>query len=156
MPNIHSPSSSEGYSRRRRRGTRVSTSLSEINVVPLVDVMLVMLIIFMVAAPMMQRGLDVNLPEARRADAISAERLFVTVPLSFRADGLLQVDEDTVLFDALHERIALEMEARRERNVFLRGDAGIRYGELMQVMDKLKEGGVEEVGLVVDFPSDTP
>lgn len=118
--------------------------------------MLVMLIIFMVAAPMMQRGLDVNLPEARRADAISAERLFVTVPLSFRADGLLQVDEDTVLFDALHERIALEMEARRERNVFLRGDAGIRYGELMQVMDKLKEGGVEEVGLVVDFPSDTP
>lgn len=156
MPNIHSPSSSEGYSRRRRRGTRVSTSLSEINVVPLVDVMLVMLIIFMVAAPMMQRGLDVNLPEARRADAISAERLFVTVPLSFRADGLLQVDEDTVLFDALHERIALEMEARRERNVFLRGDAGIRYDELMQVMDKLKEGGVEEVGLVVDFPSDTP
>jgi len=156
VPNIHSPSGSEGYSRRRRRGTRVSTSLSEINVVPLVDVMLVMLIIFMVAAPMMQRGLDVNLPEARRADAISAERLFVTVPLSFRADGLLQVDEDTVLFDALHERIALEMEARTERNVFLRGDAGIRYGELMQVMDKLKEGGVEEVGLVVDFPSDTP
>ena len=156
MPNIHSPSGSEGYSRRRRRGTRVSTSLSEINVVPLVDVMLVMLIIFMVAAPMMQRGLDVNLPEARRADAISAERLFVTVPLSFRADGLLQVDEDTVLFDGLHERIALEMEARRERNVFLRGDAGIRYDELMQVMDKLKEGGVEEVGLLVDFPSDTP
>ena len=156
MPSIHSPSGSQGYSRRRRRGTRISTSLSEINVVPLVDVMLVMLIIFMVAAPMMQRGLDVNLPEARRADAIIAERLFVTVPLSFRADGLLQVDEDTVLFDALHERIALEMEARRERNVFLRGDAGIRYDELMQVMDKLKEGGVEEVGLVVDFPSDTP
>ena len=66
--------------------------------------MLVMLIIFMVAAPMMQRGLDVNLPEARRADAISAERLFVTVPLSFRADGLLQVDEDTVLFDESYMR----------------------------------------------------
>lgn len=156
MPNVHSPSGSEGPSRRRRRGARVSTSLSEINVVPLVDVMLVMLIVFMVAAPMMQRGLDVNLPEARRADTISAERLFVTVPLSFRADGLLQVDEDTVLFDSLNDRIALEMEARSERNVFLRGDAGIRYDELMQVMDKLKEGGVEEVGLVVDFPSDTP
>ena len=116
--------------------------------------MLVMLIIFMVAAPMMQRGLEVNLPEARRATAISAERLFVTVPLSFRVDGLLQIDEDSVQFEALHERIAIEMETRNERNVFLRGDADITYDELMQVMDKLKEGGVEEVGLVVDFPSD--
>jgi biopolymer transport protein ExbD len=128
--------------------------LSEINVVPLVDVMLVLLIIFMVAAPMMQRGLDVNLPEARRADPIVAERLFVTVPLSFRTDGVLQVDEDPVPFDALHERIAVEMEARTERNVFLRGDGDITYDELMSVMDRLKQGGVEEVGLVVDFPNE--
>lgn len=138
----------------RRRGRRVATSLSEINVIPLVDVMLVMLIVFMVAAPMMQRGLDVNLPEARRADPISAERLFVTVPLSFRTDGVLQVEEDPVPFDVLHERIALEMEARAARNVFLRGDGAITYDELMSVMDKLKQGGVEEVGLVVDFPSE--
>lgn len=130
----------------------MSTSLSEINVVPLVDVILVMLIVFMVAAPMMQRGLDVNLPQARRAEAISAERLFVTVPLSFRADGLIQVGEDPVPFDALHERIAIEMEARTQRSVFLRGDGAITYDELMSVMDRLKEGGVEEVGLVVDFP----
>ena len=122
--------------------------------IPLVDVMLVMLIVFMVAAPMMQRGLDVNLPEARRADPISAERLFVTVPLSFRTDGVLQVDEDSVPFDALHERIAIEMESRGERNVFLRGDGAITYDELMSVMDRLKQGGVEEVGLVVDFPSE--
>ena len=130
----------------------MSTSLSEINVVPLVDVILVMLIVFMVAAPMMQRGLDVNLPQARRAEAISAERLFVTVPLSFRTDGLIQVDEDPVPLDALHERIAIEMEARTQRSVFLRGDGAITYDELMSVMDRLKEGGVEEVGLVVDFP----
>ena len=130
----------------------MSTSLSEINVVPLVDVILVMLIVFMVAAPMMQRGLDVNLPQARRAEAISAERLFVTVPLTFRTDGLIQVDEDPVPFDALHERIAIEMETRTQRSVFLRGDGAITYDELMSVMDRLKEGGVEEVGLVVDFP----
>ena len=130
----------------------MSTSLSEINVVPLVDVILVMLIVFMVAAPMMQRGLDVNLPQARRAEDISAERLFVTVPLSFRTDGLIQVDEDPVPFDALHERIAIEMEPRTQRSVFLRGDGAITYDELMSVMDRLKEGGVEEVGLVVDFP----
>ena len=116
--------------------------------------MLVMLIIFMVAAPMMQRGLDVNLPQARRADPISTERLFVTVPLSFRADGVVQVDDDPVPFEALHERVAIEMDARAVRNVFLRGDGGITYDELMSVMDRLKQGGVEEVGLVVDFPDE--
>ena len=65
----------------RRRGRRVTTSLSEINVIPLVDVMLVLLIIFMVAAPMMQKGVEVNLPVARRADKLTpAEPLYVTVP----------------------------------------------------------------------------
>jgi biopolymer transport protein ExbD len=151
MPTVRTTDSHRGN---RRRGRRIATSLSEINVIPLVDVMLVMLIVFMVAAPMMQRGLDVNLPEARRADPIVAERLFVTVPLSFRTDGVLQVDEDPVPFDALHERIAVEMEARTERNVFLRGDGDITYDELMSVMDRLKQGGVEEVGLVVDFPNE--
>ncbi len=154
MPKVQPAEPHHGSSRRRRRGPRVATSLSEINVVPLVDVMLVMLIIFMVAAPMMQRGLDVNLPEARRADPMIAERLFVTVPLSFRTDQVIQVDEDPVQFAVLHERIALEMEGRTERNVFLRGDGAITYDELMRVMDKLKEGGVEEVGLVVDYPSE--
>lgn len=151
MPKVQA-ASGHGQSRRRRGGLRVSSALAEINVIPLVDVMLVMLIVFMVAAPMMQRGLDVNLPEARRADPISSERLFVTVPLSFRTDGRLQVDEDFVPFDALHERIAIEMEGRGQRNVFLRGDGAITYDELMSVMDRLKEGGVEEVGLVVDYP----
>ncbi len=70
----------------------------------------------------------------------------------FDTDGLIQVDEDPVPFDALHERIAIEMEARTQRSVFLRGDGAITYDELMSVMDRLKEGGVEEVGLVVDFP----
>ena len=152
MPKVQPASDHGGSGRRQRRGPRVATSLSEINVIPLVDVMLVMLIVFMVAAPMMQRGLDVNLPEARRADPLTIQRLFVTVPLSFRSDGVVQVDEDPVPFDALHERIAVEMEARTERNVFLRGDGGITYDELMSVMDRLKQGGVEEVGLVVDFP----
>ena len=152
MPKVQPASGHGGSGRRQRRGRRVATSLSEINVIPLVDVMLVMLIVFMVAAPMMQRGLDVNLPEARRADPLTIQRLFVTVPLSFRSDGVVQVDEDPVPFDALHERITVEMDARTERNVFLRGDGGITYDELMSVMDRLKQGGVEEVGLVVDFP----
>ena len=151
MPTVR-PSASHGGS--RRRGRRVATSLSEINVIPLVDVMLVMLIVFMVAAPMMQRGLDVNLPEARRANPIEAQRLFVTVPLTFRADGMVQVDDAPVPFDVLHERIGVELDGRTDRNVLLRGDGGITYNELMSVMDKLKEGGVQEVGLVVDYPTE--
>src|ERR687895_2978580 len=69
-----------------RRGRRTSTSLSEINVVPLVDLMLMLLIIFMVTAPMMQRGLEIQLPVARRGQPISAEPVYVTLPLSYRKD----------------------------------------------------------------------
>tara|TARA_B100001179_G_scaffold211129_1_gene178185 strand:- start:86 stop:484 length:399 start_codon:yes stop_codon:yes gene_type:complete len=128
------------------------TSLSEINVVPLVDVMLVMLVIFMVTAPMMQRGLDVNLPEARRAEQLAEERLFVTVPLAYRSENVVQVGEDEISIELLSERLRLEMVERTEKTVFLRGDQEITYGELVTVMDLLKDGGVQEVGLVLDMP----
>ena len=126
------------------------TSLSEINVVPLVDVMLVMLVIFMVTAPMMQRGLDVNLPEARRAEQLVEERLFITVPLAYRSDRVVQVGDDEISIELLSERLRLEMADRNEKTVFLRGDQEITYGELVTVMDLLKDGGVQEVGLVLD------
>ena len=132
----------------------MTTSLSEINVVPLVDVMLVMLVIFMVTAPMMQRGLDVNLPEARRAAQLAAERLFITVPLEYRSDRIVQVGDDHVRVEVLAERLRLELLDRVEKAVFLRGDQEITYGELVTVMDLLKEGGVQEVGLVLDLPRD--
>jgi biopolymer transport protein ExbD len=124
--------------------------LSEINVVPLVDVMLVLLIIFMVAAPMMQRGLEVNLPEARHADQISSERVFVTIPLSFRTDQMLQVDEESIRFEVLSALMQQEMEGRSDRQVFVRGDGGVTFQELVSVMDALKDGGVENVGLITD------
>ena len=150
MPTIQSTGGVGGGG--RRRGRRTTTSLSEINVVPLVDVMLVMLVIFMVAAPMMQRGLDVQLPEARRADPLAAERVFVTVPLAYRTDGVVQVDDDTIGIEALPERLSAMLEGRDDKGVFLRGDSEITYGELVAVMDQIKEGGVEDVGLVLDEP----
>ena len=150
MPTIQPIESGGGGG--RRRGRRASTSLSEINVVPLVDVMLVMLVIFMVAAPMMQRGLDVQLPEARRAEPLASERLFVTVPLAYRVDGVVQVGDDTIGIDVLPARLQAELDGRDDRAVFLRGDSEITYGELVSVMDRLKEGGVEDVGLVLDLP----
>ena len=151
MPKVQAQS---GGSRRGRRGPRVSTALSEINVVPLVDVMLVMLVIFMVTAPMMQRGLDVSLPESRRSDQIISERLFVTIPMSFRTDQILRVNDEAVAFQALRDRIQQVMDVERDRQVFVRGDGGITYQELVTVMDELKAGGVESVGLVTDLPTE--
>ena len=153
MPTIQQQATHSGTGRGGRQRKRVGTALSEINVVPLVDVMLVLLIIFMVAAPMMQRGLDVSLPESRRSDQISSERIFVTIPVSFRTDQLLQVDDESVRFDVLQDLMRQTLETQIGREVFVRGDGGITYQELIQVMDELKAGGVETVGLITDLPT---
>jgi biopolymer transport protein ExbD len=131
---------------RRARTRRVSSSLAEINVVPLVDVMMVLLVIFMVAAPMMQQGFPVQLPQSRQSRAVSAP-VTVTVPLSFRRDHRVQIGDDFVSLAVLPERARQAVEARTEKTVILAGDGGITYAELVSVMDRLKQGGVENVSL---------
>jgi biopolymer transport protein ExbD len=133
----------------RRRGRRVSTSLSEINVIPLVDVMLVLLIIFMVAAPMMQKGVEVNLPVSRRADKMTnTEPLYVTVPVSYRNDRRIQINDEFVPVDVLAERMRQLMVNRVDKQVFLRGDGAVQLQELMDVFGRLGEAGIEQVGIV--------
>jgi biopolymer transport protein ExbD len=133
----------------RRRGRRVTTSLSEINVIPLVDVMLVLLIIFMVAAPMMQKGVEVNLPTSRRADKMTtAEPLYVTVPASFRSDRRVQIADEFVPVDVLGERIRQVMQTRTDKGLYLRGDGAVQLQELMDVFGRLREAGVEKIGVV--------
>ena len=90
---------------RRGRGARVATSLAEINVVPLVDVMLVLLVIFMVTAPMMQQGFNVNLPQARRTDPINAQPVYVTIPADFPQRRFVQIGEEPVRLEVLAERV---------------------------------------------------
>jgi len=143
-----------GNGRRRGRGATVATSLAEINVVPLVDVMLVLLIIFMVAAPMMQQGLQVNLPQSRRADPLTAQPIYVTVPATFKEHRIVQIGEEPVRVDILHERVKQAMLERDEKSVFIRADAGTTYQDLVDVTDRLKEAGVEKVGLI-SRPADT-
>ena len=102
MPNLMKGGSSSGGGRGRRgRGMAVSSSLAEINVVPLVDVMLVLLIIFMVAAPMMQQGIAVNLPQSRRSPALPAnnEPIYVTVPVAFGRNRVVQIGNESVRID---------------------------------------------------------
>lgn len=144
MPKISTPPDANTG---RRRGRRVTTSLSEINVVPLVDVMLVLLIIFMVAAPMMQKGVEVALPVSRRADKLTAVRPYISVPLSYRKDNRVWIDEEPVNAEVLAERVRQLMESRDDKDVFLRGDAGVTLQELYEVIDRLKAGGVQNVGI---------
>ena len=139
---------------RLTRGRRVSTTLAEINVIPLVDVMLVLLIIFMVAAPMLQRGVEVNLPVASRSQEIASDRIFVTVPLTFRADRRVFIDKEPVRIDVLTERMRQMMVNRGDRQVFLRSDGGVELQELLDVMDRLKTAGVEKVGIVSKLPGE--
>jgi biopolymer transport protein ExbD len=139
-----------GRSRRRR----TSSSLAEINVVPLVDVMLVLLIIFMVAAPMIQRGIDVNLPVATRAQSIASERIEVTVPLSYRQNRTVYLGAEPVRAAVLEERVRQKMETAVKKDVFLRGDGGLNLSEVMAITDMLKAAGVEHVGLETRGPNE--
>lgn len=144
MPKVMAPPVSDG----RRRGRRVSMSLSEINVIPLVDVMLVLLIIFMVAAPMLQKGVEVNLPVSRRADKMTDTRAYVTVPVSYRKDRRVFIDDESVSIEVLGERMRQLMEGRDKLNVYLRGDGAVTLQELMDVFGRLKAAGVESVGII--------
>ena len=150
MPKVLTGGSGGG----RGRGRRVAPTLAEINVVPLVDVMLVLLIIFMVAAPMLQRGIDVKLPVASRSQEIASERLFVSVPISYQQDKRVFIGQDSVPEAVLGERVRQMLVNRTDRQVFLRGDGGIRYDEFMAIVDILKRAGVENVGLVTALPGE--
>ena len=151
MPKVHT---AEHGGSVRGRGRRVSTSLAEINVVPLVDVMLVLLVIFMVTAPMLQRGLDVNLPVARRTQQIAEERVFINVPLAYHTRRIVYIGNDPVRVDILDERIRQALLNKTDKQVFLRGDGGVQLQDLMDVMDKLKDAGVEKVGIVAKLPGE--
>jgi biopolymer transport protein TolR len=147
MPKVQQNGGTSGRGR-RGRAAHVATSLAEINVVPLVDVMLVLLIIFMVTAPMMQQGLEVNLPQARRASPVSAQPIYVTIPADFSRTRVVQVDKKEVRIDIVHEIVRQALLTRDDKSVFIRPDGAASVQDLMTVTDKLKEAGVEKVGLM--------
>jgi biopolymer transport protein TolR len=151
MPKVQSfERETGGHSRRSRRTT---SSLAEINVVPLVDVMLVLLIIFMVTAPLIQRGIDVKLPVARRAAQVPGERVEITIPDSYRQSHVVFIGKEQVRAEVFQERIRQQMETRTDKEVSLRGDATVQYQDLMDIIDMLKAAGVQNIGMVTRMPA---
>src|ERR1700687_5855033 len=114
MPKVQGRDAPTG---RLGRGRRVASTRAEINVVPLVDVMLVLLIIFMVTAPMIQRGIDVSLPVARRSQPVDGGRLEVTIPGTFRQDHKVYLGTELIRAEVLQERVRQKMETSPKKDV---------------------------------------
>jgi len=123
---------------------------SDINMTPLIDVMLVLLIIFMVTAPMMQQGFAVNLPESTRSQSLESTPLYVTVPADIATRGrvLFGDENEEIRLALLSERVRQALEHRTQKDVFVRGDGAVTLQQLMTVFDTLKAGGVQRVGII--------
>ncbi len=123
---------------------RNRTALSEINVTPLVDVMLVLLIIFMVTAPLMQQGIDVNLPKAKGKELPPEERISIVV----RKGGALFLNDNPISKqDMINKLTAI---SKLNPNVFLKADKDVPYGTVVEIMGDIKEAGIEKLGMVTE------
>ena len=129
---------------RRRRG-RKKAIMSEINITPMVDVMLVLLIIFMVAAPMMTAGVPIDLPNSA-AEAMPNQADPVTVGVT--PEGVIYVDEEVVAESDLVSVVSSRAVNGTEDRIFLRGDTSANYGAVMRVMGLLSAGGFSRIGLI--------
>jgi len=123
------------------------TTLSEINVTPLVDVMLVLLIIFMVTAPMLHEGLDVELPQVK-AESIAKESSTVTVTVT--KDGRIFIDQEEVTLSELSGQMEQMRRLWPDKKVLLKGDKNVSYGAVVEVMAVMRNAGVVDLGMVTE------
>ena len=133
------------------RGSR--RLMSEINVTPFVDVMLVLLIIFMVTAPMMMQGVDVNLPRTTTESIASEEERLV---ISITAKREIYLNEYKISVESLQRKMQTIYQNRPDRSVFLRADQGLPYGFVMEVMAAVRQSGIKRVGMVTEPLQELP
>jgi biopolymer transport protein TolR len=138
----------QGGTGTRRRRTRAGGRMSEINVTPFVDVMLVLLIIFMVAAPMLAVGVPIELPRTAAGALPGEQEEPLTITLT--SDGAVLIQSDAVAGDDLIPRLRAVAAERVGNRVFLRADGAIPYAQVVQVMGALNAGGFNNIGLVTD------
>jgi len=125
---------------------RIGTSLSEINVVPLVDVVLVLLLIFMLTAPMMYRGIDVNLPKTGSKPTAVEERLVLTLT----KDQTLFLNDRPLPLAGLEAQLRDVIRNREDKTLYLKADQSLAYGVVIETMDRLRRAGIERLGMVTE------
>ena len=130
-----------------------SKFVSEINVTPFVDVMLVLLIIFMVATPMMSQGINVDLPQTKQVEVLptESENMVMTV----RQDGKIFLDEYPVEMDDLENKLQVLVK-EKNKTLFLQADKNVPYGTVVDIMGRIKAVGIEKLGVVAEKPDDAP
>lgn len=133
-------------------GVRTRTVLSQINVTPFVDVILVLLIIFMVTAPMMQEGLDVNLPKVKASGiALTDEE---PIALTIDKKGEIFINNNKMAFSELRDKLEAIYKRKKNKVVLLRADKDVPYGYVVKTMAEIRKAGIEKVGMVTE-PSET-
>ncbi len=125
---------------------RVGSSLAEINIIPLVDVVLVLLLIFMLTAPMMYRGIDVNLPRAASRPTAVEERMVLTVT----KDQALYLNDRRLSPAGLEIALRDAFKNRSDKTLYLKADAGLSYGVVVETMDRVRRAGIERLGMVTE------
>jgi biopolymer transport protein TolR len=131
----------EGGDRRR-----IGTSLSEINIIPLVDVVLVLLLIFMLTAPLMYRGIDVNLPKTSSRPTAVEERMVLTLS----KDQVIYLNGRPVPLAGLDSQLRTLFKDRSDKTLYLRADQSLSYGFVVETMDRVRRAGVERLGMVTE------
>ena len=137
----------------RRRPGQDNRVLAEINVTPLVDVVLVLLIIFMVTAPMLQMGIDVNLPKVKSKSVdINEEKLVLTI----NGSREIFINKTQIPMSDLRTKLENIFTARIDKEIFMRADKNVPYGFVVEVMSEIRKAGVDKLGMITEPPQGTP
>lgn len=137
--------------RHSRRRNSENKSMADINVTPLVDVMLVLLIIFMVTAPMLSMGIDVDLPRVKSKTVDLAEEKLI---LSINENKEIFLNKTRMSLQDLNTKLAAIFEQRVDREIFLRADKNVSYGFVVEVMSEIRKAGVDKLGMITEPPED--
>lgn len=130
---------------------RDGTAISQINVTPLVDVMLVLLVIFMVTAPILQQGVQVNLPQAKAGAIPGTEEQLV---VSIERNGKLYLNDNPIGLQELGKKLRAIRRLQADKQVYLRADQDVRYGVVMKTIAEIKQAGIERLGMVTRPPAE--